>query len=123
MPLQIELFGQMTLILDTLVENAKKMKEGLRLKCSQEELEALQNRQHEILAELGKLNTLLDASPPGGTEAEIEACKSHIRDRLAQFQSVNKEFFDQINSSSRVIDKRDTKIPRSRSHRYRPGHS
>lgn len=112
MPFQIELFGQMTCILDTLVENAKKMKEGLRLKYSQEELEALQNRQHEILADLGQLNTLLDASPPGGTEAEIEVCKGHIRDRLAQFQSVNQEFFDQISAGSRVIDKSEAK-PRS----------
>lgn len=114
MPLQIELFGQMTLILDNLVENAKKMKEGLRLKYPQEELEALQNRQHEILAELGQLNTLLDSSPPGGTEAEIEACKGHIRDRLAQFQSVNKDFFDQINANGRVIDQGEIKRKRLR---------
>lgn len=121
MPLQIELFGQMTLILDTLVENAKKMKEGVRLKYSQEELEMLQNRQHEILSELGQLNTVLEASPPGGSEDQIEACKSQIRDRLAQFQSINQDFFDQISANSRMIDARDAKTLRPRSRRHRPG--
>ena len=107
MPSQIELFGQMTIILDRLLENATKMKEALNLKYSPTDLEAMQNYQHEILAELGQLNALLDKSPPGGSVAEIDECKAQIRERLSLFQIINHEFFDQINTHTRVIKKKN----------------
>lgn len=113
MSTQFELFEQMTIILDNLVENAKKMKDGIRLKYSQKQLESLQQRQHEILMELGELNKLLDSSPLGASADELEHSKSRIRDRLGHFQSINQEFFDHISSQSRVIDSKDAKKNKS----------
>lgn len=109
MPTQIELFSQMVPILDRLVDNAKKMKEGLRLKFSQTELEELQMRQHEILHELAELNKLVEKSHPGASEDELDMCKGRIREKLSHFQAVNQEFFDHINTHTRVIDTKDTK--------------
>lgn len=104
---QFELYNQMALILDRLIENAKKMKEGIRLKVSQEELEGLQNKQHEILHEVSELDNVLQKSPLGASEDEINMCKARIREKLAHFQVINKEFFDSISSHSRVIDTKD----------------
>lgn len=114
MPSQLELFDQMTIVLDRLIENAKKMKEGIMMKSSQDEIEELQNLQHEILSELGKLNTLLEDSPPGATEQQLDACKARIRDKLTHFQNVNKEFFDHIAANSRVIDAKDLRQKKSK---------
>ena len=107
MPTQIELFSQMTIVLDRLIDNAQKMKDGVSLKHAHEELEQLQQNQHEILHELGEVNKLVEQSPPGGSQVEIDKCKSDIRSRLAQFQAINQEFFDNINTKARVIDPKD----------------
>lgn len=104
MPSQVELFGQMAIILDRLVENAIKLKEELKAKASQKELEALQERQHEILSELGQLNALLESSPPGGSESDLEGAKATIRHKLGLFQALNKEFFDSISKQTRIIN-------------------
>jgi hypothetical protein len=109
MPSQFDLYNQMVTILDTLLEVAKKLKEGLREKYSPQELESLQARQSEILRELATLNSLLEKSPPGASEQEIESCKKRIREKLTLFQTLNKEFFDHISSSSRVIDTQEKK--------------
>ncbi len=104
---QLELFTQMALILDKLVDNAKKMKEAIRLKVSQEELEVLQISQHEILNELGELDKLLQNSPLGGSKDEIDMAKARIREKLTHFQAINQEFFDHLSSHNRVIDNKE----------------
>jgi hypothetical protein len=112
MPTQYELFEQMTITLDHLVENAKKMKEELRQKSHENEhagIESLQLKQHEILEQLGSLNKLLDASAPGAACDVLDECKARIRDRLGTFQVINQEFFDNISSQERVIDAKEPK--------------
>lgn len=104
MPSQIELFDQMAIILDRLVDNAKKMSEGLHLKTHQDELELLQERQHEILSELGQVNALLEKSPPGGTVEELDGRRATIREKLGQFQALNKDFFDSMSKQTRIIN-------------------
>ena len=106
---QIELFTKMAIALDRLIENAQKMKEGLRLKFSQKDLEELQSKQHKILEELGGLNKQLEKSPKGASDDELEQAKTLIREKLGHFQTLNQEFFDNISSNSRVIDSKDKK--------------
>lgn len=101
---QIALYKQMADIIDLLVENAKKLKEGLTLKQSQAELEALQRRQHEILRELAELNKLVEKSAPDGSKEELDQWKKRIHDKLNLFQTLNQEFFDHVSSQSRIID-------------------
>ena len=109
MTTQIELFTKMVHTLDRLIENAQKMKEGLRLKYSQSEIEHMQRIQHEILQELGSLNSQLEKSPPGATNEEIETAKALIREKLGHFQVINKDFFDSISTHTRVIDASERK--------------
>ena len=97
----------MATVLDTLIANAKKMKEAMHLKQPQEEIEALQLRQHEILHELAELNKILEKSPPGGSTNEVDDAKGFIRDKLGHFQTLNQDFFNQINNQTRVIDSKD----------------
>ncbi len=104
---KIELFRQMAVVLDTLIDNAKKMKEAQSLRRSHDEIEALQLRQHEILHELAQLNKLIEQSPSGGSNDEVDGAKNFIRSKLGHFQSLNQEFFDQINTQTRVIDAKD----------------
>ncbi len=104
---KIELFRQMAEVLDTLIDNAKKMKEGMQLKHSQEEIESLQLRQHEILHELAELNKLIEQSAPGAPNEQVESAKNFIYAKLGHFQTLNQEFFSQLNTQTRVIDKRE----------------
>ena len=110
---QIDLLEQMVSVLDRLVDNAKLMKEKLPLKDSQDEVEKLQFYQHEILAELGNLNKNLDSSPPGAPVEQLDEAKARMRDRLQQFQNINKEFFDHVASQGRVIESKKPKRPSS----------
>ncbi len=94
-------------ILDQLVDNAKKMKEALRLKSAESDLEQKQVRQHEILHELAELSKVLDKSPPGASKDEISLAQARIREKLNHFQNLNKEFFSHISAHSRVIDSQE----------------
>lgn len=106
---QLDLLKQMASVLERLVENAKKLNEGVNLKVAQRELEELQEKQHEILHELGQLDLLLKQSAPGGPLEELDRLRLRNREKLAHFQTINEEFFQRLNSHTRVIEKSQQK--------------
>lgn len=104
MPSQLELFKQMSYVLDQLVDTANQLNENVTLNVGHKDLEAAQERQQEILRELAVLDGLIAKSPPGASKEELDVWRLRIREKLASFQSVNQEFFNRLDSHMRIIE-------------------
>jgi hypothetical protein len=105
MPSQLELLKQMDVVLERLLENAKKLNDGAKVKLAKNELEVLQERQNEIMHELNELDKLLKQSPPGAKVEELDLVRVKVREKLAHFQVINNEFFNRVQANMRVIEK------------------
>lgn len=104
MPSKLELFKQMSLVVDQLLDIAHTLNDAVMRHAGNHELEVLQERQSEIMNELGKIDQLIAKSPLGGTKEELDVWRLKIHEKLAQFQGVNQEFFNFIDSNRRVIE-------------------
>lgn len=78
------------------------------------ELEALQEKQHELLNELARLDALVKSSKPGTSGEEVDFLRSEVRHKIVLFQGINNEFFQRVNLKSRVIEKGDFIAPPSK---------
>jgi len=108
MPSQLELFKQMSFVLDQLVDTANTLNESVTLNVGRKDLEAAQERQQEILRELATLDELILKSPPGAAKEELDVWRLRIREKLSSFQSINQEFFNRLDSHMRIIEQSKT---------------
>jgi hypothetical protein len=99
---QIDLLDQMQKIAGLLVENATLLCQQVRKVPEEKELEKLQLRQHELLAELAMADSLLKNHPAEENE-EVRLKKAQFQKELEKFQQVNKQFFELLSIRFRVI--------------------
>lgn len=109
MPSQFELFQQMEKLLDLLIDNANELNRLAKLRVAEQSLEPLQQRQYEILHELSLLDAETRKSDLGVAAAEVEKRRTAVREKLVQFQNINREFITRIADRFRIIDKKEFK--------------
>lgn len=112
MATQVELLKTMTFILDTLVDNAKKINEAIKLMLSPKDLEAFQEKQTELLNELARLDELVKSSAAAAKDGEeVEFLRSEVRHKIVHFQGLNRDFIQSASAKSRIIQKGEFATP------------
>lgn len=102
MPTQEELLQQMLQLLSVLIESAKKMKEAQDKSIAETELELMQERQAEIIKDLVQLDLLIKKSPLESS-ADALSLQKEIEGKLLEFQSINTDFFEHLQSRMSLI--------------------
>jgi tRNA A37 N6-isopentenylltransferase MiaA len=94
---------EMEAVLQKLVENAERLKEISQQVISKQELEPLQKKQEEIVANLKKLDDDFKKVHPHPTENLHPEIMRRIEQKLREFQQLNAKFIENLTASKGVI--------------------
>lgn len=86
-------FENMLRVLDTLIENAEKLKDLSAI--SEDSVESLQQKQEKLIDELCKLDTHVKTAKTKNEKKEDELLQG-VQKKLSQFQSLNTIFVDHL---------------------------
>ncbi len=92
-------FGQMSKLLEKLIDNVKKLKDASSKSIAEAEFDALQHKQQEMIGELVEMDKLVKdhALPvPSQMQKKVQA-------QLLEFQKMNKEYVDNLRARLSMI--------------------
>lgn len=92
---------QMIRLTEELLEVAKQLCDLSLNVISEEELQALQDRQEELLLEIEKYDRLMSENPESAPE---EASLKIIDEKLQHFKALNEEFLHRLHENRGLLD-------------------
>jgi len=105
MQTRYDLFLQMSGLIDTLLENAERLNEGVKHALSEDEIIRLQHRQEEIISHIEGINTLLKEKDLAD-DKRADTLQKELQKKLLQFQERNAKFVRLIQDRHRLIQQK-----------------
>lgn len=98
-----EILIKMEQLVDELLSNAKALREISSQVAPEEEIAALQKKQHTYIRELVTLEKAFREKHNISSEEAQLPISSRIRDKLQQFQKMNEAFIENVNANQGTI--------------------